>query len=75
MAPRLSRISEALDEISYQWMVDTHPLLTEAIEQEVGRGAQSQQIRRHVMAQTQRPDLARRCEQVARFLGRRDEGP
>lgn len=68
-----SALDQALDEVSYEWMLDTHPQLVGAIHQEVARGAQPAQIRRQVMTMTNRPDLARRCEQVARFLAN-DEG-
>jgi len=61
-------IGKALNEISWQWLNDNRPALAEAIEVEVGRDAEPQQIRRYVMAQTQRIELALRCEQAARWL-------
>lgn len=64
----LPRIGRALDEISWQWINDNHPLLAEAIEDEVSHGATPRQIRRYVVRQTQRYELALRCEQAARFL-------
>jgi len=64
----LAAIGAALDEISFDWLSDYHPVLAEAIEAAVGRGVDAQQIRRYVMAQTQRIELALRCEQAARWL-------
>ena len=68
MPKNLERITHALDEISAEWLGDNHPVLYEAIEAEVGRGAQPTAVRRHVMDQTDRLELARRCEQAARHL-------
>jgi len=65
----LTAIGEALDGISYQWLCDNHPRLAEAIETEVRMGATPDIVRRYVMRQTQRLELALRCEQAARHLG------
>ena len=70
MARKLDSITEALDEVSWFWMEDTHPQLAAAIEQEGCKGAGAAEIRRHVMQQTYRVELALRCEQAARFLAR-----
>lgn len=67
-AGRLAPITEALDGIGYQWLADNHPELAEAIETAVAAGAGPREIRRHVMAQTGRQELALRCEQAARCL-------
>lgn len=64
----LSLIGKALDEISWEWVSDNYPLLAEAIKTETGRGASPDQVRRYVMQQTQRLELALRCEQAARWL-------
>lgn len=64
----LPEIGRALDQISWQWLNDYHPPLAEAIEMEVERGAQPLQVRRFVMAKTDRLELALRCEQAARHL-------
>ena len=64
----LPEIGRALNQISWQWLNDYHPLLAEAIEMEVDRGAEPLQIRRFVMAKTDRLELALRCEQAARCL-------
>lgn len=64
----LTAIGQALDEISHQWVCDNHPRLAEAIEAEVQMGATPDLVRRYVMRQTQRLELALRCEQAARWL-------
>lgn len=64
----LTHIGQALDQISHQWLGDTHPRLAEAIEFEVRAGVTPAEIRRYVMRQTQRAELALRCEQAARWV-------
>lgn len=61
-------IGKALDEISWTWLSDNFPQLAEAIKSEMDRGASPDQIRRYVVQQTQRLELALRCEQAARWL-------
>ena len=61
-------IGRALDEISWDWISDNHPYLAEAIQAETQHGANPNQIRRFVMQQTQRTELALRCQQAARWL-------
>lgn len=68
MNDKLACIGEALDELSWFWMNDTHPQLAQAIETAVGRGVTPIEVRRYVVQQTQRDELALRCEQAARFL-------
>lgn len=70
MREKLETIGQALDEMSWRWVSDQHPTLAEAIETEVALGAQPEAVRRYVMARTQRLELALRCEQAARWLGR-----
>lgn len=65
---KLSCIGEALDEISWQWMNDTHPALAEAIQTATDEGCKPAEVYRYVVQQTQRVELALRCEQAARFL-------
>lgn len=64
----LTAIGKALDEISWWWLSDNFPRLAEAVQYEVERGAEPGQVRRYVMLQTQRNELALRCEQAARWL-------
>lgn len=63
----LIEIGQALDEISAQWLSDNHPRLAEAVLVEVEMGATPELVRRYVMRQTQRVELALRCEQAARW--------
>jgi hypothetical protein len=64
----LQAIGDALDEISWDWISDNYPRLAEAIKTEIDRGATPDQVRRYVMQQTQRLELALRCEQAGRWL-------
>jgi hypothetical protein len=64
----LVAIGQALNEISWEWLSNNHPQLAEAIRTEMEHGATPGQIRRFVMRQTQRLELALRCEQAADFL-------
>jgi len=64
----LTAIGSALDEISWYWIGDNYPRLADALRHEIDHGAQPEQVRRYVMQQTQRAELALRCEQAARFL-------
>ena len=64
----LAGIGAALDALSWDWLIDTHPVLAEAVEEAVDDGVEARDIRRYVMAQTQRLELALRCEQAARYL-------
>lgn len=68
----LTAIGEALDEISAGWLNDYHPLLAEALESAISKGATPTEIRRYVMGKTDRLELALRCEQAARFLERQE---
>lgn len=64
----LTGIAQALDEISWHWLGDNFPRLAEEIGAAVQSGAEPGQVRRFVMRQTQRTELALRCEQAARWL-------
>lgn len=66
---KLSRLSAAIDAQSYEWMLSNHPDMLDAIEAEVAGGVLPDEIRRFVIRQTGRPEIALRCEQVARFVG------
>jgi len=58
-------LNAALDRVSYEWLVDTHPQLVEALERQVSYGATPDQIRRQVMAYTncanRRPAVCAPC--------------
>lgn len=64
----LAGIGKALNEISFAWLSDNRPTLADAIEVAVGRGATPVEIRRFILARTERRELALRCEQAARWL-------
>ena len=64
----LTPIASALNEMSWQWLNDNCPALAEALAVTVGRGATPEEVRRFVMARTERRELALRCEQAARWL-------
>ncbi|MBN1954290.1 MAG: hypothetical protein JW900_04480 [Anaerolineae bacterium] len=70
----LTNIGAALDVMSMQWLNDNAPELAEALEREVQLGATPPEVRRYVMQQTQRLELALRCEQAARAMGSEQEG-
>lgn len=62
-------IGTALDAISWDWLSNTHPDLAGALEDVLSEhGIPPEEIRRYVMAKTQRYELALRCEQAARYL-------
>jgi hypothetical protein len=66
----MEALNKALDAISYEWLMEQHPLLVEAIESELKKGATPRGIKHAVLSQTQRLELALRCEQTARHLVR-----
>jgi hypothetical protein len=66
----VDKLGQALDKVSYEWLAEESPELVEAIEEEVARGITPAQIKWFVLRHTQRPALASRCEQAARYLAR-----
>lgn len=70
----LEPIGEALDEMSWEWLGDNAPALASAVREAVGRGGQAEDVRSYVMLQTERRELALRCEQGARHLIRQGYG-
>ncbi len=67
---KLTKLSAAIDEQSYEWMLSNYPQMLEAIEAEIAAGCTPDEIRRFVVRQTGRLEIALRCEQVARYVGR-----
>ena len=67
---RFERLDAAIDEASYQWLADELPGIAEAVAAEVAAGVDAHDIRLRVQDRTGRRELALRCEQAARFLGR-----
>jgi hypothetical protein len=66
----LTQVGAVLDRIGLEWLEITHPELAMAIDEAVGRGVTPERIRRFVLAQVGRVELALRCEQAARHLSR-----
>lgn len=66
----LEPVSVAIDAESFQWLNDNRPDLAGAIDQAVDRGIKPIEVRRFVMRQTVRIELALRCEQYARHAWR-----
>ena len=64
-------LNRALDEISYDWLLEHFPAVAEAIEAEAAKGSTPTQIKRAVMARTGRLEFALRCEQAARHAVRK----
>ena len=69
-------IDAAINEESWGWLQDYVPVMAQAVAEEVKRNASPDDIRRHVMKQTQgqRPALAARCGQAAAYLAREANG-
>ena len=65
---KIDKLTQALDEVSYEWLLTQHPQLAAAVASEVEAGATPVEIRRRVMAHCQRWELALRCEQAARWI-------
>ncbi len=61
-------LQQALDAESYEWMAERYPRILKAVEREIAGGKTSDQIRFFVLLQTGRPEIAQRCEQVARHI-------
>jgi hypothetical protein len=64
-------LNRALDEISYEWLLEHFPAVAEAIEAELAQGATPTGVKRAVMARTSRLEFALRCEQAARHAVRK----
>lgn len=61
-------LQAAIDEESFEFVMDLYPALGEAVAAEVARGVQPEEIGRYVARLTQRPALALRLEQAARHV-------
>lgn len=63
-------LDAAIDQESYQWLLDNAPVYADAVALEVKRGHKPPEIRQRFMRQTQRAALALRLEQAARHLAK-----
>jgi len=62
-------VEAAINEESWEWLVDNVPVLADAIHAEITtRNATSIMIKRFVMQATQRDRLAARCYQAACYI-------
>ena len=71
---KFDALTEALDRESFEWLESQAPDILAGIETAVGRAAHPSEIKRHVLAQTSRLELAKRCEQAARHIARSQVG-
>lgn len=71
---KFDALTEALDRESFEWLESQAPDILAGIEAAVGRGANPAEVKRHVLAQTSRLELAKRCEQAARHIARSQVG-
>lgn len=69
----LSGITEELDRESYEWLYTNRPTLADELEGAVKSGHSPNEIRRHIMRETQRNELSLRCLQAARHIQRTKE--
>ena len=70
----MPEIDAAIAEESWEWLRDVYPTIAAGVESEVKRGTEPDEIRRHVMIQTQRSALALRCKQAAAYLSQNGGG-
>lgn len=63
-------LTEALDKNSYEWLAGHDPDILSGIEAAIDSGVKPVDIKRHVLMQTNRLELAMRCEQAARYTVR-----
>lgn len=64
----LPALQAAIDEESYQFLSENYPELADAVTVEIAQGALPEEIGRFAARLTQRPALALRLEQAARFV-------
>lgn len=63
-------LGDVIDEESWDWLMDNRPEVAIAVRDVVEGGASAEEIRSYVMRQTERKELALRCEQAARHVAR-----
>lgn len=67
------RLALAIDEASWNWLSETDSKIAAGVSDAIDRDMEASDVRRFVMAQTMRLELALRCEQAARWLIHRRE--
>ena len=65
---KMPEIDAAIAEESWEWLQENVPGMAVGVAAEVKRGSKPEEIRRHVMIETQRAALALRCKQAAEYL-------
>jgi glutathione S-transferase len=67
-----TELATELDKESYEWLVENHPTIADAVQLSVTRGATPEQVRSFVLRRcgANRIEFARRCEAAARHLER-----
>lgn len=70
MATQFPELASELDRESWDWLVDNHPKIADALEIQVGRGASPDDLREFVKRRigSHREEFAIRCETAARYL-------
>lgn len=64
----MQELERALEAESLEWMQAQHPEIVDAIQAALTEGAKPADIRWRVMRHTSRPEIAKRCELVAKAL-------
>jgi len=70
MAVQFPELATELDQESWDWLLDNHPKIADALEVSVSRGATPDELRSFVQRRcgVNRVEFARRCEAAARHL-------
>jgi hypothetical protein len=68
MAQKYDALDRALDAESWAWLEEQHPVIADAVQVSIERGAEPDAIKRRVLMRTGRWELALRCELAARWL-------
>ena len=64
----MQALDRALEAESLQWMLTQHPEIVDAIQDALDDGATPEDIRWRVIRLTDRAEIAKRCQLVARAL-------
>jgi hypothetical protein len=56
-------LEEALDEESWEWLLENNERIAKGVRRAVQRGARPVDVKRFVLGKTRRDELALRCEQ------------
>ena len=72
MIKEFTELANELDKESFEWLVENHPTIADAVEMSVTRGKSPDEVRAFVLRRcgANRVEFARRCEAAARHLER-----